>query len=278
MDHDSDQCIMAVMADDSGMTVADLAEKYNVGNGTIRHWSALYDIPSEKRGRANVYLEEGQEMFEFIVEKKDKGLSDKEIAKLLGDKSEGSSHDSHGTPSTVDLQAMINETVTRAIAEQTHLAQAYGAAQNQIGRLEERVGNLVHQLEQKDEQLKLLPAQVESLEQEKLEVIEKVGELEAQVSAMADEKTVMAAAKSELEKNLESLEQSSAKQSEQLQNAMAEKESELERLKRELQEQQAQREAAEAKNAELTAQKEQVEQELQEEKSRGLFSRMFSKK
>lgn len=259
---------MTAMADtaDKEMTIAELASKYKMRQSTIRHWSSLFEVPSKKIGRKNVYTQIGQDMFDLIAEKKVQGLTDKEIKLILDTGSE----EPASTQSDVDIQAMITETVTKAISEQTQLAHAYGTAQNQIGRLEERVSNLQALLEEKEKQLKLLPAQVQSLEIETQEFASRAAELQEQVEAITNAKTVVANEKAQLEKEYSDKQKN-------YQTAMADKEAELKKLREELEQEQKQRKAAESKSEDLEVQKQQIEQALETEKNRGLFGRIFKK-
>lgn len=221
--------------DPAGLTINQLVELTGYSRSALAGWSTQFDIPFVRDGRRSLYLEPGQKMFKDILDLKAQFKNEAEIARALiqtghvirdsvsrgdlSDSSDSSDSDAEGLKEMMAIaidQALERqaEQISRQLEKQTELSKLYGETSFTVGQLQERVANLQFMLEEKNEQLRLLPAAVEGLQAEKVALETQCRDLEhelrttrAEMELLTERVTVATDGRAELAESKQSLQQ-----------------------------------------------------------------------
>lgn len=146
-----------------------LCSELTVGASTIKGWIKVLAIPSVQRGKKLEFEPAAADLIRQVAQLRKEGYSLDQIADRLqpdtgpadrqqtGDRPAGGYQTDIGR--IIDgLEPALTSAVMAAVQGQTELAQAYGAAQRQIGQLEAQLHAAQVQLAEAQETLKGLPA------------------------------------------------------------------------------------------------------------------------
>ncbi len=143
------------------VTTSQAAERLDVPLSTLKAWLERIDLPlpMDSRGR-RLLDDEALEVLRTVRALRDRDLGYDTIRRKLfedgvpvGGPAAASSATSFDGAAIAD---QVKAAVHQALGEQTYLAQAYGEATREIGRLEERLAALQGALAAKDVELRML--------------------------------------------------------------------------------------------------------------------------
>lgn len=277
--------------DPQGLTVQQISERSGYGESAVRGWSTQYNIPFVRDGKRNLYMEEGQLRFQQILKWKSQGVTESEIAERFATNSPSQPE---STPA-INLESLIAESVSKAVSQQTALAESYAKATHHIGRLEERVENTQKLLEEKDAQLRLLPAQVQDLEVERATLANQLSDMTValekskqewdlerskliqDITVATQKETAATVAIDSLKRDLQTEQERKFDLQSKLKAAEESKNQEISRLSAELEKLVKASQFLREENLALAEENKRLERELEIERKKGVLDKLFKK-
>ena len=277
--------------DPQGLTVQQISERSGYGESAVRGWSTQYNIPFVRDGKRNLYMEEGQLRFQQILKWKSQGVTESEIAERFATNSPSQPE---STPA-INLESLIAESVSKAVSQQTALAESYAKATHHIGRLEERVENTQKLLEEKDAQLRLLPAQVQDLEVERATLANQLSDMTValekskqewdlerskliqDITVATQKETAATVAIDSLKRDLQTEQERKFDLQSKLKAAEESKNQEISRLSAELEKLVKASQFLREENLAFAEENKRLERELEIERKKGVLDKLFKK-
>lgn len=278
--------------DPQGLTVQQISERSGYGESAVRGWSTQYNVPFVRDGKRNLYMEEGQRRFQQILEWKSQGVTESEIAERFATNSPSQPE----SAPAINLEALIAESVSKAVSQQTALAESYAKATHHIGRLEERVENTQKLLEEKEAQLRLLPGQVQELEVDCIRLQEQLNDatvtlnkskqewesekikLVQDITVVTQKETAATVAIDSLKRDLQAEQERKFDIQSKLKLMEESTKQEIARLSAELEKLVKASQFMREENEKLTEENKRLERELEIERKKGVLDKLFKKK
>lgn len=233
--------------------VSQVAKHLGRGEASVRRWIQQFGIPTIEEGGQNLLSYEMVQVLQQIKELRDQKLRSEDIElnvteAIREEKNRLGADSSPRGESSKETRRMVEElsqalaehheilaqSVTGAVQEATRMADRYADSQRELGRMEAMMQALQFQLQEAQQQARLLPEKAQALQARELEsklLVQKL-ELEAQQRSASEQAQKGLEARLESQQQeLESLRQAKAELEEKLKDAQEQlkaKEAELE--------------------------------------------------